>query len=355
MNHSFCPATPCKPGNISSYAKSGKRFTIPTGAVCKSHDICFVYVAGAGWWIQWSCEWRSSFSKGLKKFHISWKVCKKFSYWVQISDGSKSHYNQIFLFTFKGTHKGPQRDCVDRQMLKMTCFVVKVKSLFSNRPSVLSDCLPFVSKVQLMRIILPMKGAEELLQETTSVKCCTWSTEQDHKYSFLLNVFWCTRFGFIFTLLLPPAPSNWCFLEPPADLRPQAARAGASPRWGKLCHSQGFAQAFTGSQRRWAQDAGGGGSSDTSWCCGESQAQAPRALKSCDNITARSKCTCAIWKHNLRHDLKVAPGVKEKSSVMSHTVWSTEKIPAVLRVAAFWGLAGSWYIYFKGLFSFILA
>lgn len=49
-----------------------------------------------------------------------------------------------------------------------TCSGVRVGALFRNQASVLSDCSPFVSKFQLMCIILPIKKAEK----TIFIKCC---------------------------------------------------------------------------------------------------------------------------------------------------------------------------------------
>lgn len=208
-------------------------------------------------------------------------------------------------------------------MLKMTCFVVRVRALFSNQPSVLSDCLPFVSEVQLMCIVLPTKRAGKI----TSFECCVYSTEQDWKYCFILNIFWCDRFGFIFTLLLPPALPNWHFLEPPADFQQQAARAGTSPANGAAFPGERFAQGFAGCRWRWILQR----LVVLRWVT----SAGTMGTEACDNITAQSKCTCAIRKYNLGYNLKVTPGVKEeKSDVMSHTVRSAEKMTVVLQVAA---------------------
>lgn len=55
--------TPCKPGNISSYAKSGKQYTVLTRAVWNSHDIRFLLPGQDGEFSGAASE--SLFSKGL--------------------------------------------------------------------------------------------------------------------------------------------------------------------------------------------------------------------------------------------------------------------------------------------------
>lgn len=64
---------------------------------------------------------------------------------------------------------------------------------------------------------------------------------------FLLNIFQYARLGFIFTFLLPPALSDWHFLETPDHFQQQAVRAGTSP----ADPGEGFAQGLIGCQWWW--------------------------------------------------------------------------------------------------------
>lgn len=74
-----------------------------------------------------------------------------------------------FLFIFKGTQKCSHQDCVDRQMFKTTCFVVRVTALFSNQMCFIGLLTFFISFCSPTNAhCVPKKEA----RKTAFAKCC---------------------------------------------------------------------------------------------------------------------------------------------------------------------------------------
>lgn len=161
------------------------------------------------------------------------------------------------------------------------------------------------------------------------------------KYSFILNIFWYAMLGFIFTLLLPAALSDWHFLESPDDFQyRQWDQAHLLLILVKVLH------------KVWLDASGSGWSSNAPWCFGESQVQVLWAL---EPVTMEQhKYTCAIWRYNPGYHLKVTPGVKKQESLCPtpyHQLNNKKK--TLFSGSSLWDLANSWYTHLKDQFIFL--